>query len=107
MSAAPVPSPPGASSWAERILARAILGAFWIAFSALASGLVLWVSQQPHAAGNRLLTSGLLGLLVIPLLRVAAAIASAVRTRDRVTIAAALAVLAILLALTLRDAAWH
>jgi uncharacterized membrane protein len=54
-----------------------------------------------------LLDAGLAGLLSLPVLRLVAAIVSAARTRDWTTLAATLAVLVILFALTLRDASRH
>ena len=89
----------------ERIVSAVMLIAFWLAFATLAAGLVLWLAVPSTDAGARSLTAGLLGLLVMPLLRLASAMATALRQRDWVTLLAALAVLAILTALTLRDAA--
>ena len=51
------------------------------------------------------LSAGLLGLLLLPLLRLAWTLATAIRQRDWLMFMATLAVLAILGALTLRDAA--
>ena len=51
------------------------------------------------------LSAGLLGLLLMPLLRLAWTLATAIRQRDWLMFVATLAVLAILGALTLRDAA--
>ena len=94
-------------SSAERTISIIMRMVFWAAFVALIGGLTRWATEPADAPANALLTYGLLTLLAIPLLRLASAIATAWRTRDWTTIAAALAVLGILLALTLRDAAGH
>jgi hypothetical protein len=88
----------------ERIVSVVMLGMFWAAFSCLAVGLTWWLVIPTATLGMNLLTVGLVGLLVMPLLRLVETIASAARTRDWMTVAATLAVLAILFALTLRDA---
>jgi len=56
-------------------------------------------------AGALCLSGGLLGLLLMPLLRLASTLATAIRRRDWLLCMATLAVLAILGALTLRHAA--
>jgi uncharacterized membrane protein len=89
----------------ERIVSILILVAFWSAFICLGSGLATWLAVPGAAIALELLESGLLGLLALPLLRLVAAVASASRNRDWMTVAATLAVLGILFALTLRDAA--
>jgi hypothetical protein len=88
----------------ERLVSAALLAAFWLAFTTLAAGLMLWLAAPATDAGAACLTAGLLGLLVLPLLRLTAAMATSLRERDWLTLLAALAVLAILTALTLRDA---
>ena len=82
-----------------------MLVAFWMAFTALAAGLALWIAVPASDAGALCLTAGLLGLLLMPMLRLAWALATAIRQRDWLMFMATLAVLAILGALTLRDAA--
>lgn len=78
---------------------------FWIACGCLAAGVIWWLASPAAAGPGYLLNGGLLGLLVLPLLRLSAILVAAARRRDRVTLAATIAVLAILFALTLRDAA--
>jgi hypothetical protein len=99
-------SPRLEESAAERFLATAMLVVFWIAFTCLGAGLSLWLSGGA-VAGHTLMTIGLCGLLAMPMLRLIASLASAARTRDWPTMAATAAVLAILILLTLRDAARH
>ena len=94
-------------SAAERAVDAAMLAVFWAAFIALAAGLVVWAAGSHGPQGNLLLTGGLLGLIGIPILRLAATLVAAIRCRDRITIWATLAVLTILIALTLRDASRH
>jgi len=89
----------------ERGLSLLTLAVFWTAFICLAAGLVIWLTVPPGTPGPALLATGFVGLLILPMLRLGAAIVSAAGTRDWITLAAALAVLAILCALTLRDAA--
>jgi Protein of unknown function (DUF1634) len=89
---------------AERVLATITLIAFWAAFISLGAGLAVRVATPGGAAGESLLRTGLIGLMTLPILRVAATIATASRTRDWLLLKATLAVLAILLALTVRDA---
>jgi hypothetical protein len=89
---------------AENLLATFSLVVFWCAFASLAAGLALWVADHASGAAARLLMAGLVGLLLMPLLRLLAAIVSAIRERDRVLLWATLTVLAILVVLTLRDA---
>ena len=89
----------------ERLLSMLMLAVFWSSFACLAGGLALWVANHSSDAGPLLLVGGLLGLLVMPLLRLAAALAASIRERDWLTLAATLSVLMILFALTLRDAA--
>jgi hypothetical protein len=100
------PAAPGTSR-AELAIVLISLAVFWTAFLCLAAGLALWMTVPAATPAGGLLAAGFAGLLALPLLRLAAAIASAVDDRDWVTLAATLAVLAILLALTLRDAATH
>jgi hypothetical protein len=99
-----VTSPP-IESTVERAIGMVMLIAFWMAFTTLAAGLVLWLALPRSDAGTVCLSAGLLGLLTMPLLRLAGIVATAVRGRDWLLFAATLAVLGILLALTLRDAA--
>ena len=89
----------------ERVLSMLMLAAFWSAFLCLAAGLALWVRNHGSDAGALLLVGGLLGLLVMPLLRLVAALIASIRDRDWLTLTATLTVLVILFALTLRDAA--
>ena len=89
----------------ERGLSLLTLAVFWTAFICLAAGLVIWLTAPAGTPGPAFLATGFVGLLILPMLRLGAAIVSAAETRDWITLAAALAVLAILCALTLRDAA--
>lgn len=93
-----------AESGVERLLARTLLVVFWAAFSSLALALAAWLADPAGMPAARLFTAGLVGLLSMPLLRTAAILVTAARRRDAITFAATLAVLAILIALTLRDA---
>ena len=90
----------------ERAVGRVMLIAFWTAFTTLAAGLLLWLARPSSDAGTIGLSAGLLGLLTMPLLRLAAVVATAARERDWVTLGSTLLVLGILLALTIRDAAF-
>jgi hypothetical protein len=91
----------------ERVTAAVMLVAFWTSFVLLAAGLALWIARPANDTGALWLSAGLLGLLLIPLLRLAWTLATAIRQRDWLLFMATLAVLAILGALTLRDAAMH
>ena len=97
--------PTTAESIPERALSTLMLAFFWIAFAGLTAGLILWLAAPAAAAGRHLLTAGLAGLIAMPILRLLAVTATAMRTRDHVLLSATLAVIAILFALTLRDAA--
>lgn len=92
-------------SGVERLVAASMLVIFWAAFASLAAGLSLWVMRHDNEWGALLLVGGLLGLMVLPTLRLVAALATASRERDWLTMWSTLAVLALLAALTLRDAA--
>ena len=94
-------------SSAERVISAVMLVAFWMAFITLAVGLALWIAIPSSEAGPICLNAGLLGLLVMPLLRLAWTLAEAIRQRDWLMFTATLVVLAILGALTLRHAALH
>ena len=94
-----------ADSSFERIMSAVMLVVFWTAFTALGAGLMLWVTLPGSDAGLLTLAGGLLGLICMPLLRVVATLAAAVARRDWLMLAATIMVLAILIALTLRDAA--
>jgi len=89
----------------ERIMSAVMMVMFWASFTALAVGLALWLAQPATDAGDLALAGGLLGLLLIPMLRLVWALATAAARRDWLMLGATLAVLAILIALTLRDAA--
>jgi hypothetical protein len=89
----------------ERLLALLMLATQRLAFAGLAAGLIIWLAAPAAPAAAFLLRAGLIGLIALPLLRLLAAIAAAARAGDRILLFAALAVAAILLALTLRDAA--
>ena len=91
-------------SSAERVVAGLALALFWCAFASLAVGLAIWVTDHGSQASALLLMGGMLGLLLMPLLRLFETLVSAFRQGDRLTFAATLAVLAILGALTIRDA---
>lgn len=89
----------------QRIVSALMLVVFWASFAALGAGLVLWVAAPATDAGALAMAGGLLGLLLMPMLRVVWALATALASRDWLMLAATLTVLAILIALTLRDAA--
>ena len=91
----------------ERIVSVLMLLVFWSAFSALAAGLILWVTTPATDAGALAMAAGLLGLLLMPMLRVVWALARALAQRDWLMLGASLTVLAILIALTLRDSVSH
>jgi len=91
----------------ERIVSAVMLVVFWSAFSALAAGLILWVTTPATDAGALAMAAGLLGLLLMPMLRVVWALARALAQRDWLMLGATLTVLAILIALTLRDSVSH
>ena len=97
----------GGESSFERVTGAVMLVAFWVAFATLAVGLAIWIAVPASDAGDLYLSAGLLGLLLMPLLRLAWTLATAIRQRDWLMFMATLAVLAILGALTLRDAATH
>lgn len=94
-------------SSAERVISAVTLIAFWMAFTMLAVGLALWIAIPSSEAGPLCLNAGLLGLLLMPVLRLAWTLAEAIRQRDWLMFTATLAVLTILGALTLRHAATH
>lgn len=100
MTASPVRNP----SIVERLLAALMLALLRASFACLAAGLVLWLANRQAPAAH-VLTAGLLALLAIPLFKVVAVMVSAARERDWLTCGATLAVLVILVALTIRDAA--
>jgi hypothetical protein len=100
-------SSPTDESSVERVTGAVMLVAFWTSFVLLAAGLAAWVARPANDTGALGLSAGLLGLLLIPLLRLAWTLATAIRQRDWLLLMATLAVLAILGALTLRDAAMH
>jgi len=89
----------------QRIVSALMLVVFWASFTALGVGLVLWLAAPATDAGALAMAGGLLGLLLMPMLRVVWALATALGSRDWLMLAATLTVLAILIALTLRDAA--
>jgi hypothetical protein len=89
----------------QRIVSALMLVVFWASFTALGVGLVLWLAAPATDAGSLAMAGGLLGLLLMPMLRVVWALATALASRDWLMLAATLTVLAILIALTLRDAA--
>jgi len=89
----------------QRIVSALMLVVFWASFTALGVGLVLWLAAPATDAGALAMAGGLLGLLLMPMLRVVWALATALASRDWLMLAATLTVLAILIALTLRDAA--
>ena len=59
-----------------------MLAVFWLAFSTLGIGLILWIALPSSGAGLIWLNAGLLGLLLNPGLRLAWTLASALRQRD-------------------------
>jgi hypothetical protein len=89
----------------ERISSALLLVLFWTAFGCLAAGILLWLAVPGNQNGSLFLIAGLMGLLGMPVLRLVTIIAAAARQRDWLTLCATLAVMAILFALTLRDAA--
>ena len=89
----------------QRIVSALMLIVFWASFTALGAGLVLWFASPAADTGPLAMAGGLLGLLLMPMLRVVWAMATALASRDWLMLAATLTVLAILMALTLRDAA--
>ena len=89
----------------ERVVSMLMLVVFWIAFSALGAGLALWLATSATDPGAVAMAAGLLGLLLMPILRVVSAMATALARRDWLMLGATVTVLAILIALTLRDAA--
>lgn len=91
----------------ERIIGGVMLAVFWLSFATLGIGLILWIVIPSSDAGMLWLSTGLLGLLLNPALRLAWTLASAIRHRDWLLLLATLVVIAILSALTLRDAAQH
>ena len=100
------PERPADSSF-ERIIAAVTLIAFWSSFTSLAAGLSLWFAFPGSDTGSVCLSAGLLGLLLIPVLRLVSAIGTAIARRDWMLLASAMLVLLILVALTLRDALAH
>lgn len=96
-----------ADSSFQRIVSALMVAVFWASYAALAGGLVLWLAAPATDAGSIAMAGGLLGLLLLPMLRVVWALATALATRDWLMLAATVTVLAILIALTLRDAATH
>ena len=88
----------------ERITALFMIVLFWAAFSCLAAGLAVWLANPTSSAAALLLFAGLMGLLALPIVRLLSVIAGSLRQQDWITLAATIAVMAILLALTLRDA---
>lgn len=88
----------------ERITALFMIVLFWTSFSCLAAGLAVWLSNPTHTSAALLLFAGLMGLLTIPIVRLVSVIAASLRARDWLTFWATIAVMAILFALTLRDA---
>ena len=88
----------------ERVVGRLMLVVFWSAFACLGAGLMLWIANGGSGWAGVMLPSGLLSLMLLPTLRLVAALAAALRQRDWLTLTSTLAVLTILFALTLRDA---
>ena len=91
----------------ERIIGAVMLIVFSIAFSTLVVGLILWLALPSSDLGMIWLSAGLLGLLLNPALRLTWTLATALRRRDWLLLFATLAVIGILGALTVRDAATH
>jgi hypothetical protein len=94
---------PADDSVFERLTALFMVVLFWTAFGCLAAGVAFWLIDS-RTPGPFLLVAGLMGLLTIPIVRLLNVIAASVRQRDWITLSATLAVMAILFALTLRDA---
>jgi hypothetical protein len=97
----------GDESSIERIIGAVMLIVFSIAFATLVAGLILWLTVPASDRGMNWLNAGLLGLLLNPALRLAWTLATALRRRDWLLLLATLVVIAILGALTLREAATH
>src|SRR4029079_10571694 len=72
---------PAESSF-QRIVSTLMLVVFWASFTALGAGLVLWLAAPASDAGSLAMASWLLGLLLMPMLRVVWALATALATRD-------------------------
>ena len=89
----------------ERVTLAVMRLTFWAASVSLAAGLALWVAVPASDHGALWLNVGLLAFLLMPLLRLVRILATATRQRDWLLFMAALAVLGILGALTLRHAA--
>ena len=83
---------PAESSF-QRIVSTLMLVVFWASFTALGAGLVLWLAAPASDAGSLAMASGLLGLLLMPMLRVVWALATALATRDWLMLAATVALL--------------
>ena len=96
------PHLPGRS---ERALDAALLTAFRLALVCMVAGLTWTLSAPADVRGAYVLTAGLLALMATPALRLLSILAAATRDRDWVTFGATVAVIVILVALTLRDAA--
>ena len=80
------------------------IAAFRLAFGCLAAGLGVWLIRAGSPA-PQILTAGLLGLLLMPVLKLVAVILAAGRERDWLTLGATVVVTIILFAFTFRDAA--
>ena len=91
----------------ERVTLAVMRFTFWAASVTLAAGLALWIAVPSSDHGALWLNVGLLALLLTPLLRLVRILATAIRQRDWLLFMATVAVLGILGALTLRDAARH
>jgi hypothetical protein len=85
-------------------LAWLMRGVFWAAFACIAAGLAAWLSHAADDTAMLVLTIGLVGLFAMPLLKLVSILVEAAAARDGLTLAATLMVMAILGALTLRDA---
>lgn len=89
---------------ASRAFSALMFGLLVMSGAGLLSGLVLWLVHPHGAPASVLLTSGLIGLLAIPVVKLVAVLVAAAGDRDWLTLGATLAVIVILFALTLRDA---
>ena len=88
----------------DRVIQRLMVILFWSAFACLGGGLALWLVNHHDNRAGVVLSSGLLSLMLLPTLRLIAVVGTSLRARDWIMFASTMLVLAILLALTLRDA---
>jgi uncharacterized membrane protein len=66
----------------ELQVGRLLQAGVWVSAACLAAGLALWMSLGSTPLSNRLLTTGLVVLMLTPLARVVASLVAYVRLRD-------------------------